>query len=1351
MVELKPPKYDFGFVPISETATTTISLKNSTKQNLKFSWNVKSPFNVNPSQGIIEGGKSIRLEASFQVKQAAVFVASAVCELENEGSIVFKISGIGKYPFIKLEDSCLDFGQIGIGKEKEKSFTIENLSNVKAQVTTSRISDEIYQSFILNPSSFTIEPNSLKTIKACFKPFIPGLQCVDRFQFSTTSTSSSILELRGISSGPQLSFNRKIVDFGEIKKNSETTKMIKLSNYSQVSTRFYLKKSKQGTFSLNKNCGVIKENGKQIFKITFSSSFTGRFFNRIFCIPRSHPPIYFDVFGSVFDERNQYPIIHRRDLSNLFFWFQDLSSNNNVLSEWNLFKIAMDTDMDGRVKFEDSLIHFTSRGESKQIILKNNTRKRVKAQIQSNSNSSAFIVYENNLIISPSSESLVTIKFDPPKKSPLPIYVNIFEAYINFESGNESVPPLNLSLIAAGIPENNNSTSEGLGVLHPSKQLIVPPCSVNNETYSMLRLSNNGLLPLVYSVELSGQDIQSFSVGPKKGYVEPESFILLIVKFHPQIQGKKEATLNLYYNNSDQKVSSVNILGKTETNHLEFDRKTIKMGDAAIGWESKGSFTITNPSILSAIVEAGSDSPLFPETISVKPKKETILPNSSIQVDWKFAPKSLGIHTADVFWRLRDSNFEEKIRFQGRGIRGGIHIQPQELECGPILVNDFYDYEITLKNNFDTTLPYSLHILPNERDNSSQVLIQDSPFGTIQAKSKIRIPTRIIPKSEGEFEFTIHCCPFIPFSANEKEKRQGWYQLEHIRCEDEGYCAHVSFTGSYPQMQIADAALINFPKQTLYRMFEIDELNALLKKSPAEMNFPADTANFEQLLSSLPSIQMCFPTHLVGSRPSELWLLLENSGHLPLQISFRHEYNQETQLELWAREEKEEPSDSGRGLFDFEPKDITIEKQSQELVCISYEYSFPGRQRLSAVMQIENGQKIGIQLIGETADTEELNIECEEKHIIECIGNEGVTGGWHYSYWMVKNNSQLEVQYNLDISQSQERNNFDFPEPFGEINPFSKKYVPICYMPFNKNWNQLEIPVTFNSRYTNIQRNLTILTRGRMSPAEDKFQLQPHDGSSNIVLENQWAILSTDLIQFEYLPVFSQHRAIVTISNVTKSDILSVVWNEFPVEPPFIDIIPKETNIEAGDTRSFQITLEAGNISQNIDQYLSCQIINLSERKHFHTQLTTLSSSLSSQSKPSEKIPSKKEIEPQYGFLRIVAEIVPLNVFRKVFKEKMNDQYLPIMHSKPHNVQDLESIDFDPLISESVDCLLESICHDHEFIQNVIQDTTPNCLAQLHKTTSEQKEKEEAFSEHRDILEGTLDQFLYSIMEENLF
>jgi len=82
---------------------------------------------------------------SFCTDEAKVIIASAVI-LVSEGSTelskVLKMSAIGKYPFMTLDQKSFDFGNLLVGKTASQVFSLQNASLVPTKYAIEKVNDD---------------------------------------------------------------------------------------------------------------------------------------------------------------------------------------------------------------------------------------------------------------------------------------------------------------------------------------------------------------------------------------------------------------------------------------------------------------------------------------------------------------------------------------------------------------------------------------------------------------------------------------------------------------------------------------------------------------------------------------------------------------------------------------------------------------------------------------------------------------------------------------------------------------------------------------------------------------------------------------------------------------------------------------------------------------------------------------------------------------------------------------------------------------------------------------------------------------------------------------------------------
>lgn len=79
---------------------------------------------------------------SYTPTEATTIISNVILTVTNEQPIISKVSAIGKYPFVQLNTSKLDFERLLIGKSAVKEILIKNQSPVIASFSIFKIVED---------------------------------------------------------------------------------------------------------------------------------------------------------------------------------------------------------------------------------------------------------------------------------------------------------------------------------------------------------------------------------------------------------------------------------------------------------------------------------------------------------------------------------------------------------------------------------------------------------------------------------------------------------------------------------------------------------------------------------------------------------------------------------------------------------------------------------------------------------------------------------------------------------------------------------------------------------------------------------------------------------------------------------------------------------------------------------------------------------------------------------------------------------------------------------------------------------------------------------------------------------
>lgn len=117
-----PPTLDFGFVPCKELQRRPLVIRNTGDIKVGVSWKLEAPFSIEPQSASLAPGESHSFTVSFQPTEACSYQGYAACQLDNGQQAVCHVSGIAKFPYLSMEATAVDFGEVLVGTSVERVF-----------------------------------------------------------------------------------------------------------------------------------------------------------------------------------------------------------------------------------------------------------------------------------------------------------------------------------------------------------------------------------------------------------------------------------------------------------------------------------------------------------------------------------------------------------------------------------------------------------------------------------------------------------------------------------------------------------------------------------------------------------------------------------------------------------------------------------------------------------------------------------------------------------------------------------------------------------------------------------------------------------------------------------------------------------------------------------------------------------------------------------------------------------------------------------------------------------------------------------------------------------------------------
>lgn len=297
-----PKNIDFGFCAVGQETERTFKLTNYSSHEQVFSF-AECPFKIEPIQDSIAAKQSKTVRISYYPTNATVVVASTIFRVDDEEQRVIKLTAIGKFPFLKTQNTKIDFEDVIYGKRKVKDLIIYNASEVSTYFSIKPKSLDEYndKSFSLDVNHGVIPPKSSFLVKITYRPMIWDLYSCTHFSIDCKGGNSIEIQCVGKALAVEAKLSSKLVDFGSIRLNSSTNRMVTLHNNSDTNCSFEVIIDNTGIFSVKENVGVIKPKSYARLLFIFTPQKTINYYQRVYVMIRNHLALYMDLLGNCYD------------------------------------------------------------------------------------------------------------------------------------------------------------------------------------------------------------------------------------------------------------------------------------------------------------------------------------------------------------------------------------------------------------------------------------------------------------------------------------------------------------------------------------------------------------------------------------------------------------------------------------------------------------------------------------------------------------------------------------------------------------------------------------------------------------------------------------------------------------------------------------------------------------------------------------------------------------------------------------------------------------------------------------------------------------------------------------------
>eukprot|EP01018_Ginkgo_biloba_P029313 Gb_05147 [translate_table: standard] len=697
-MQVEMPEYlDFGCCAVKDISECKFQLCNTGEIDAVFQWIVQPPFSFLPPTGTLLTGKTTDIVCRFEPSKASAFKSTALVSLAGSKTQQMELSGVGKYAFLLLSNSSLEFGDVLVGSSRELELVISNTSEVIAKITLRRTEgnkDPDDAVFFVNASEAMIHPKASVTIKVLYSPFSAGASYMEEFEIISCQRVLASFTCSGFTCRPLVKISCLSLDFGSLEPGKSSSHSISLKNYSIVHVSYQFITEELGVFHFHKSKGVIRPRSTITQLIEFRPTVPANYYKRVFCILQDQYPLFCDLIGSCYSGRLNFPTLlachvyeFRKELQTgslkvqsdrrITTEFADtrispLSSKQDTCRQ--LCSAGMDT-MPSRssTKSEKHVVEIMQKCEQKQLIysLKPLDPKielmgsetweeyflgrvvnwepvtldvtfvdfglvpRCEEHMCSAVERAAGAAASNKSIKGPTIFDIL------PKKAEIPA------GKTRFSEGPSLMPPWSTSVQVLGHSFTSNSRDFLPQASFFPSRVVFPPTLPGTSVYQTIAFRNHGHTPLRFSFNSDNLD-PGISVKPSKGIVEAKSFALVSFKFRSAAPGFCTQKISCALNNSDTEEIEIALIGSSQIPEVKsVDGSLLQFKPAAVGTSVTQVFTLQNPAGTAAWFEWQIPS-AYQNIFIIKPTCGLIVGKERLEFRCTFCPEQLKKYQVQV-------------------------------------------------------------------------------------------------------------------------------------------------------------------------------------------------------------------------------------------------------------------------------------------------------------------------------------------------------------------------------------------------------------------------------------------------------------------------------------------------------------------------------------------------------------------------------------------------------------------------------------------------------------------------------------------------------------------------------
>ncbi|KAJ8004474.1 hypothetical protein DPEC_G00136070 [Dallia pectoralis] len=1092
--------------------------------------------------------------------------------------------------------------------------------------------------------------------------------------------SKTIIKVTGNCIGPQVTLSSSVLDFGCVEKGQEARRSVVIVNSSLVEARFQfdLDASGHSVFSLEPVGGVLPGNSSRKLRLTYRPQHPIGHHRRLACLLLHRELLFLDLLGTCHSEQQKSAILRPRHLvlyhknrsrgltcyppdvlsamlaedklqvdQEGALLLQEYCSQADVvvpeerspMEEYfqGCARSTVEAVPGGRVggstnhRFSHvtldppELTFYDSSSSSQSVTVYNHTKGKL-SLFWTSAPDSPFSVTPSSCDLEPLKSALFRVNYTRGQQNTFHgAQMECFAAYkvlrdFTLVDDRTLCPSWCLTVRVSGhsFQPDREHFIPRMSLQRP--QVVFPP--LNPVSYRTVLLENTGDLPLIF--KLDPEECFSVHVQPTSSLVLPRHHQILTLRATPAEDSLTRQPISLHLNASARHTQELWVVIMVEKPRVSLEGGgSLFFKPTAVGSCSRQTHSVRNLSSLPLQFHwriSGPDRHL----LSVEPVTGLLQPNDTMVQTWSFTPLEEMVYNLMpklTFWPIQMHGCRKSrlpLKVVGMSSKDSIQAECEMLSLGEVLVGDSRSFQLPLKNNSYCSVTFSLTVQQSLLDGDLSEDIHGDPValelesvrGSIPARSRLLIRSTVRPARRARY------CWELTYQT---------LSSEGCVLEDSQTLCQVQAEGVFPILEVAGGhcggSMEGLSKLQLWSLFSLDHLNAYLRRDPAppELTYRVPTRHSLRPCPSIFTSAMLdfdFSAAPLGSDPSSVLLMFENTGNIPVEWSFLFPEDQQIELEYWAETGEFSSTElhhmkvQDNRLFNIVPRSGKLQPGEQKAVSFTYRHDFAGLNRLPVLFKLSHGREILLNFMGMTVEKDRhyLHFHCT-KHVFAPVA----IGGFSplKQVYELYNGGAVPLTYLVDTEPLEQltEDNFGHPvlqclNPQGEVQPGRTTLLEWNFYPLEAKTYSVDLPITV------LEGDTILMTfegcgfeeevLGGSAPVQQMDAHMSIPSIQMLPLPNQVVYLSEDRVSFGDIPVHSRSTRILFLTNVSNADRVLYAWN---ITDQAVHIHPDHGRLAPGESSLCILTLQASGSPTFYQLDLICEVTLEKALSQYHQEL----------------------------------------------------------------------------------------------------------------------------------------------------